>query len=110
MKQAIEHGSFTLTEHYGAPPARVWRAFSDPAEKRAWFTDAPGFATRDYRLDFRTGGTEAYEFGSSYYWSSSDYNPSFAWFQHWYSSLPGYQSYSGKPSTYCVRAVRRSVI
>lgn len=58
MKSAIDHGSFTLTEHYGAPPARVWRAFSDPAEKRAWFTDAPGFTTREYRLDFRTGGTE----------------------------------------------------
>lgn len=58
MKPAIEHGSFTLTEQYKASPARVWRAFSDPTEKRAWFTEAPGFTTHEYRLDFRTGGSE----------------------------------------------------
>ena len=59
---------------------------------------------------FRTGGTEAYEFGSSFYWSSSDYDASYAWLQGWYSSNPGYQSYSSKSSTHRVRAVRRSVI
>ena len=59
---------------------------------------------------FRTGGAEAYEFGSSYYWSSSDYNASVAWCQYWYSSSPGYQGYDGKAGAYRVRAVRRSVI
>ena len=59
---------------------------------------------------FRTGGTEAYEFGSSYYWSSSDYNASFAWLQYWLSSYPGYQYYYGKSGSNRVRAVRRSII
>ena len=59
---------------------------------------------------FHTGGAEAYEFGSAYYWSSSDYNASGAWLQGWYSSYPGYQGSYGKTNTNRVRAVRRSVI
>lgn len=59
---------------------------------------------------FRTGGAEAYEFGSAYYWSSSDYNASSAWGQCWYSSNPGFQGNGGKAGAYRVRAVRRSVI
>ena len=59
---------------------------------------------------FRTGGTEAYEFGSMYYWSSSDYSASLAWYQYWSSSVPGYQGNVGKTVTNRVRAVRRSVI
>ena len=59
---------------------------------------------------FRTGGAEAYEFGSAYYWSSSDYNASNAWLQRWYSSYPGVQNSYGKTGTGRVRAVRRSVI
>lgn len=55
---SIDHGTFTLEQHYKPDPARVWRAFSDPDEKRDWFTKAPGFTTLDYRLDFRTGGSE----------------------------------------------------
>ncbi len=55
---SIDHGTFTLEQHYKAAPVRVWRAFSDPDEKRAWFTSAPGLTTLDYRLDFRTGGSE----------------------------------------------------
>ena len=59
---------------------------------------------------FRTGGAEAYEFGSAYYWSSSDCNATFAWLQYWFSSAPGGQSFSGKTNAYRVRAARRSVI
>ena len=59
---------------------------------------------------FRTGGAEAYEFGSVYYWSSSDYNASAAWFQYWGSSSPGYQNYYNKSVAYRVRAVRRSIV
>ena len=59
---------------------------------------------------FRTGGAEAYEFGSAYYWSSSDHSATDAWTQIWYSSTPGYQSNHGKTYTYRVRAIRRSII
>ena len=75
----------------------------------AYTTSVPG---QTAATAFRTGGAEAYEFGSAYYWSSSDYNDSNAWFQYWNASSPGYQSKygSGKASTYRVRAVRRSII
>ena len=59
---------------------------------------------------FRTGGAEAYEFGSTFYWSSSDYSATGAWFQYWNSSNPSRQDIGGKTGTARVRAVRRSVI
>lgn len=59
---------------------------------------------------FITGGAEAYEYGGSAYWSASEYNATFAWGQFWDSSIPGYQNYNFKASTYRVRAVRRSII
>ena len=59
---------------------------------------------------FRTGGAEAYEFGSAQYWSSSDYGASHAWLQSWVSSFPGNHRDYGKSATNRVRAVRRSVI
>ena len=73
----------------------------------AYTASVPGQAAA---TAFCTGGAEAYEFGSSYYWSSSDYNASNAWLQGWSSSYPGYQGVNGKTSTSRVRAVRRSVI
>ncbi len=59
---------------------------------------------------FQSGGAEAFEFGSTYYWSCSDYSASSAWFQNWGSSNPGNQNSFSKQSTYRVRAVRRSII
>lgn len=73
----------------------------------AYTTSVPG---QTAATAFRAGGAEAYEFGSSYYWSSSDYDASNAWYQGWYSSSPGNQFNGGKSGTYRVRAVRRSVI
>lgn len=59
---------------------------------------------------FRTGGTEAYEFGTVRYWSSSDHDTYFAWIQLWFKSSAGGQIAEGKSNAYRVRAVRRSVI
>ena len=59
---------------------------------------------------FRTGGAEAYEFGSTLYWSSSDYSATNAWCQLWHSSNPGFQRNLGKGYTIRVRAARRSII
>lgn len=61
-------------------------------------------------LAFRTGGAEAFEYGSAYYWSSSEYSASNAWSQYWHSSLPGLQGGTGKTGAGRVRAVRRSII
>ena len=60
---------------------------------------------------FQTGGAQAFAYGSSNYWSSSEYSASVAWFQYWFSSGPGRQGGNGnKASGYYVRAVRRSII
>lgn len=61
---------------------------------------------------FRTGGAEAFEYGSAVYWTSSEYSAITAWSQLWYSSNPGpgYQNIGNKDNAYRVRAVRRSVI
>lgn len=61
-------------------------------------------------LPFRTGGAEAFEFGSAYYWTSSEYSASYAWFQIWLASFPGRQSFAGKSTAYRLRAVRREII
>lgn len=42
-------------------------------------------------------------FAAAYYWSSSEYNVGYAWFQTFYY---GYQDGDNKASTYYVRAVR----
>lgn len=59
---------------------------------------------------FRSGGAEAFEYGSVYYWTCSEYSASSAWFQLWHSSAPGHQSNNSKPFEYRLRAVRRSII
>ena len=73
----------------------------------AYTASAPG---QTAATAFCAGGAEAYEFGSSYYWSSSDYDASSAWVQLWASSSPGFQGSSGKSNAGRVRAVRRSII
>jgi uncharacterized protein YndB with AHSA1/START domain len=52
-------GSFTVERVIPASPARVFAAFADDGEKRAWFTGPDGFVTKAPRsFDFRVGGEE----------------------------------------------------
>jgi hypothetical protein len=60
--------------------------------------------------NFRTGEAEAFEYGSAYYWSASEYSATYAWCQHWTSSNPGYQTSLNKANAYRFKAVRRSII
>jgi hypothetical protein len=73
----------------------------------AYTTTVPGQVAA---TTFRTGGAEAFEFGSAYYWSSTEYSASNAWCQCWHSSYPGSQNGNSKTNAYRVRAVRRSII
>jgi hypothetical protein len=59
---------------------------------------------------FQTGGAEAMTFGSNYYWSSTEYSSSQAWYQFYDTTNPGYQNDTTKTFSYYVRAVRRSII
>ncbi len=59
---AVTHGTFTLERAYSAAPARVFAAFSDPARKRRWFAEGPGFHLESFEMDFRVGGRETSRF------------------------------------------------
>lgn len=58
----IYHDRFTIERVYPRCRAHVWAAWSDPARKWSWFGGGP--MPSDYRLDFRTGGTELARFAS----------------------------------------------
>ena len=52
------HGSFTLTLDLAAPPARVYAAYADPAQRRRWFRIPSTPEHASHELDFRVGGHE----------------------------------------------------
>ena len=54
--RSIVHGSFHLERTYPATPARVFRAFADPAAKAKWFGSLDGWAEGRASMDFRVGG------------------------------------------------------
>ncbi|OJY78365.1 MAG: polyketide cyclase [Rhodospirillales bacterium 70-18] len=52
------HASFTLERVYDAPPALVFRAFTDPAAKARWFAGGEGYELLGHSMDIRPGGRE----------------------------------------------------
>ena len=52
--RSVIHSTFRLERTYGAPPARVFTAWSDRTAKARWFGAPDG----EYELDFRVGGRE----------------------------------------------------
>jgi uncharacterized protein YndB with AHSA1/START domain len=52
------HGSFTVERVYDASPARVFKAFADPASKARWFVGPAGWREIKREMDFRPGGVE----------------------------------------------------
>ena len=58
--RSIAHGTFVLERTYPASPARVFKAWADPAAKATWFGD--GSAPKEF--DFREGGRELFEAGT----------------------------------------------
>jgi uncharacterized protein YndB with AHSA1/START domain len=53
------HDTFRIERHFDAEPARVFRAFADPAAKAKWFGSPAD--TRRESFDFREGGQETME-------------------------------------------------
>ena len=52
------HGAFTLERVYDAAPARVFKAWADPAIKAHWFAGPSDWQMLERSIDFRVGGTE----------------------------------------------------
>lgn len=59
---------------------------------------------------FMTGGAQAFEYGTVYYWTCSEYSVTESWRQFWGNTGAGYQYSLTKSSTAWLRAVRRSII
>jgi uncharacterized protein YndB with AHSA1/START domain len=57
-KRSMIHGSFHLERSFPATPARVFKAFADPAAKALWFAGPPGWVSTGQSMDFRVGGRE----------------------------------------------------
>jgi uncharacterized protein YndB with AHSA1/START domain len=58
--RSVTHSTFVIEREYGAPPARVFAAWSDPEAKAQWFGGPDEWTKKsNYRLDFRVGGEES---------------------------------------------------
>jgi uncharacterized protein YndB with AHSA1/START domain len=57
-RRSAIHGSFTLERVYDASPARVFKAWADPAVKARWFVGIEGWRPLERAIDFRIGGKE----------------------------------------------------
>lgn len=63
-KRSVTHATFTLERTYDAAPARVFKAFADPAAKARWFAGSEDeWKTGKYELDFKVGGRETWRGG-----------------------------------------------
>jgi uncharacterized protein YndB with AHSA1/START domain len=57
-ERSVAHATFVIERSYAAPPARVFKAWADPVEKKRWFGVSDEWVTEAYELDFRVGGHE----------------------------------------------------
>jgi uncharacterized protein YndB with AHSA1/START domain len=57
-ERSATHGIFTLERVYDAAPARVFKAWADPAIKARWFGGPADWQLLARSIDFRVGGTE----------------------------------------------------
>jgi len=55
----VAHDTFVLERTYPVPPARVFAAWADLEQKRAWFHGPDDWPEGEHTLDFRVGGTES---------------------------------------------------
>ncbi len=60
--RSVTHATFVIERVYDASPARVFKAFSDPAARNRWFVKADNWPIAEYTFDFRVGGRETGRF------------------------------------------------
>lgn len=61
-ERSVTHATFTLERSYDAPPAKVFKAFADPAAKRRWFVEGEGWEVEEFTGEFKVGGFERSRF------------------------------------------------
>ncbi len=61
-ERSVTHATFVIERVYEATPARVFKAFEDPAAKRRWFAEGEGWQIDGFDTDFRVGGYERSRF------------------------------------------------
>lgn len=54
----LAHAGFTLNRDYPVPRERVWAAFAEEEQKRAWFGAGDTFEPGEWVFDFRVGGRD----------------------------------------------------
>jgi uncharacterized protein YndB with AHSA1/START domain len=57
-ERSVTHATFVIERVYSAPPARVFKAWADPSEKKRWFGASDERVIEFHELDFRVGGRE----------------------------------------------------
>lgn len=62
-ERSVQHGGFTIRRRYDAPPARVFKAWADPAARLVWGAPGDDWELAEARFDFRVGGIETSRFG-----------------------------------------------
>jgi len=60
--QSVNHNTFVIEQSIAATPERVFEAFSDPAQKRGWFTEGFNKEADTFETDFRVGGNEVFRY------------------------------------------------
>lgn len=61
-REEVVHSTFTIERTFPVPPARVFRAFADPSQKRRWYADDDRGQIDSHTADFRVGGMEKTRF------------------------------------------------
>ena len=61
-ERSVTHATFTLERTYDATPAKVFKAFADPATKRRWFVEGEGWEVEEFAGEFKVGGVERSRF------------------------------------------------
>lgn len=57
-KRSVTFATFSIERVLKSSPAKVFRAFADPAQKQKWFGGPPEWGEDKRTMDFRVGGTE----------------------------------------------------